>query len=64
MPRFRVPAGVPGINFGGAQFNADADGVITLPEEGNYCLPTGYERVPDPAPAVPADQFDDTQSNS
>lgn len=59
--RYKAPAGVTGINIGGQQFNVDLTGAITLPDEGDYKLPVGYERLPDAAPAVPAEHLDDTQ---
>lgn len=45
MTKYKAPQGVTGINIGGQQFNVDADGNISLPDEGSYSLPPGYERV-------------------
>lgn len=36
--RYQLPAGQTGINIGGEQFNADKDGIITCPDNGDYVL--------------------------
>lgn len=51
MPKYTAP-GLTGINIGGQQFNADKDGVITLPDEGNWILPAEFTQVPDVAPVA------------
>ena len=44
MPKYKAPFGQTGVNIAGAQFSADADGFITVPD-GNYndlLTPLGY----------------------
>lgn len=45
MPKFQAPKDSQGVHIGGAFFAVDKDGVLTLPEEGNYVgmLPSGFE---------------------
>ncbi len=51
--RYKAPAGETGINIGGQQFNVDDTGHITVPDDGHYHLPAGYERAEEP-PQAPA----------
>lgn len=45
MPKFTTPQGCQGVHISGAWFPVDKDGVLTLPEQGNYVgmLPEGFE---------------------
>lgn len=52
MPKYKVPAGENGLNIGGQQFNADKNGEITLPDDGNYTLPETYTKVIEIAPTA------------
>lgn len=54
MARYKAPAGETGINIGGQQFNADANGEIELPDDGGYVLPEGYQRASVSLPAPDA----------
>ena len=58
MSRYLAPAGQSGINIGGAQFNADETGCITVPD-GNYhdlLIPHGFVLQPDAQPVPPANE--------
>jgi hypothetical protein len=52
--KFKAPQGHTGINIGGQQFNVDGRGEITLPDQGIYTLPAGWERVEEATAATPS----------
>jgi hypothetical protein len=62
--KFKAPAGCTSVSVSGETFNADADGIFTLPDDGNYVgllAPHGFTQVAqtakpaaDPAPAETA----------
>lgn len=52
MPKYVAPKGTQGIHIGGAYFAADKDGLIDLPEDGNYTSLLPAEYTPYKAPAT------------
>lgn len=53
MPKYKAPTGVANISVGGENFNVEADGCITVPNQNYHSLlaPLGYELQPEAAPA-------------
>ena len=56
--KYEAPAGCNGVSVGGEQFNTDAEGFITVPDDGDYAAllaPHGFTPVPPASAAeVPA----------
>lgn len=52
MPKYVAPKGTQGIHIGGAYFAVDKDGLIDLPEGGEYKSLLPAEYVPYEAPVT------------
>ena len=56
--KFKGEAGTTGISVGGQFFQADADGVVEVPDDGNYAqalAPFGFVPAPKATPAAEPD---------